>query len=188
MTEGQDRCIMRKADERPQKTEVFMVALKIEDIKTCTAKLFLGGEFDSFLVREASIVTFNRFTIDGHVRRGYYTEEEMEEGGIESLSAWKVLRPFCFSLIKGKKLPGSFSITLQLPDGEVKGFLEDSGLSMAPETIQGLAMNIRYEEGSMTVVTAASLSIFTLDKTIDMEWELYVQKFLKNSGIAFTRE
>ena len=67
MTEGQDRCIMRKADERPQKTEVFMVALKIEDIKTCTAKLFLGGEFDSFLVREASIVTFNRFTIDGHV-------------------------------------------------------------------------------------------------------------------------
>ena len=156
-----------------------MVALKIEDIKTCTAKLFLGGEFDSFLVREASIVTFNRFTIDGHVRRGYYTEEEMEEGGIESLSAWKVLRPFCFSLIKGKKLPGSFSITLQLPDGEVKGFLE---------TIQGLAMNIRYEEGSMTVVTAASLSIFTLDKTIDMEWELYVQKFLKNSGIAFTRE
>jgi hypothetical protein len=40
----------------------------------------------------------------------------------------------------------------------------------------------------MTVVTAASLSIFTLDKTIDMEWELYVQKFLKNSGIAFTRE
>lgn len=165
-----------------------MVALKIEDIKTCTAKLFLGGEFDSLLVREVNIVTFNRFTIDGHIRRDYYTEEEMEEEGIESLSAWKVLRPFCFSLIKGKKLPGSFSITLQLPAKEVKEFLEDSGLSMSPETIQGLCMNIRYEEGNMTVVTAASLSIFTLDKTIDMEWELYVQNFLKSSGIAFTRE
>lgn len=165
-----------------------MVALKIEDIKNCTAKLFLGGEFDSFLVREVHIATFNRFTIDGHVRRGYYTEEEMEEGGIESLSAWKVLRPFCFSLIKGKKLPGSFSITLQMSPKEVEVFLKDSGLSMAPETIQSLCMNIRYEEGNMTVVTAASLSFFTLDKTIDTEWELYVQRFLKNIGIAFTRE
>lgn len=165
-----------------------MVALKIEDIKTCTAKLFLGGEFDLFVVREVNIVTFNRFTIDGHVRRGYYTEEEIEEGGIESLSAWKALRPFCFSLIKGKKLPGSFSITLQLPVKEVEAFLEDSGLHTALETIQGLCMNIRYEEGNMTVVTAASLSFFTMDKTIDTEWELYVQKFLKRSGIAFTRE
>ena len=165
-----------------------MIALKVEDVKTFTSKLFLKEDFDSFLVKEVNIVTYNNFSIDGHIRQGYYTDEELEANQIESFSSWKVLRPVCFSLIKGKKLPGSFSITLQLPDGEVKGFLEDSGLSMAPETIQGLAMNIRYEEGSMTVVTAASLSIFTLDKTIDMEWELYVQKFLKNSGIAFTRE
>lgn len=86
-----------------------MVALKIEDIKTCTEKLFLGEDFDSFLIREANIVTFNSFTINGHIRKGYYTSQELEEKQMEHLSYWKMLRPFCFSLIKGKRLPESFS-------------------------------------------------------------------------------
>ena len=45
-----------------------MVALRIEDMKVFTKKLFIGETFDRFLVREASIVTFNSFTIDGRVR------------------------------------------------------------------------------------------------------------------------
>ena len=87
-----------------------MVALRIEDMKVFTKKLFIGETFDRFLVREASIVTFNSFTIDGRVRQGYYSEEELEAGKIENYSSWKTLRPFCFSLIKGSKLPESFAI------------------------------------------------------------------------------
>ena len=49
--------------------------LKIEDMKQFTASLFLGEVFDSFLLKEAEIVTFNMFTIDGRVRHGYYSEE-----------------------------------------------------------------------------------------------------------------
>lgn len=56
-----------------------MIALKIEDMKQFTASLFLGEVFDSFLLKEAEIVTFNMFTIDGRVRHGYYSEEELEE-------------------------------------------------------------------------------------------------------------
>ena len=77
-----------------------MVALKIEEQKTFTSGLFLGELFDRFLVREANITTFNSFTIDGHVRHGYYSDEELEENQIEEFSAWKVLKPFCFSLIQ----------------------------------------------------------------------------------------
>ena len=54
-----------------------MIALKIEDMKQFTASLFLGEVFDSFLLKEAEIVTFNMFTIDGRVRHGYYSEEEL---------------------------------------------------------------------------------------------------------------
>ena len=79
-----------------------MIALKAEDVKTFTSKLFLKEDFDSFLVKEVNIVTYNNFTIDGHIRQGYYTNEELEENRIESFSSWKVLRPVCFSLIKGK--------------------------------------------------------------------------------------
>jgi len=85
-----------------------MIALKAEDVKSFTTKLFVREDFDAFLVKEVNITTYNSFSIDGHVKQGYYTEEEREENHIEEFSSWKTLRPFCFSLIKGKKLPGSF--------------------------------------------------------------------------------
>ena len=49
-----------------------MTAEQIEDIKGLTSKLFLGESFDAFLVREAQIVTYNSFTIDGHIRKNFY--------------------------------------------------------------------------------------------------------------------
>ena len=78
-----------------------MVALKIEEQKAFTAGLFIGEIFDKFLVREAEIVTYNQFTIDGKVRQGYFSEEELEENRIEEYSSWKTLKPVCYSLIKG---------------------------------------------------------------------------------------
>ena len=87
-----------------------MVALKIEEQKAFTAGLFIGEIFDKFLVREAEIVTYNQFTIDGKVRQGYFSEEELEENRIEEYSSWKTLKPVCYSLIKGKRLPESFRI------------------------------------------------------------------------------
>ena len=60
-----------------------MIALKIEDLKTFTAQLFMGETFDHWLVREANIVTFNSFTIDGRIRQGYYSDEELEKNRIE---------------------------------------------------------------------------------------------------------
>ena len=83
-----------------------MIALKVEDVKTFTSKLFLKEDFDSFLVKEVNIVTYNNFSIDGHIRQGYYTDEELEENQIEFFSSWKVLRPVCFSLIKEKSCRG----------------------------------------------------------------------------------
>ena len=92
-----------------------MVALKIEEQKAFTAGLFIGEIFDKFLVREAEIVTYNQFTIDGKVRQGYFSEEELEENRIEEYSSWKTLKPVCYSLIKGKRLPESFRIVFQMP-------------------------------------------------------------------------
>lgn len=124
-----------------------MTALKVEDVKAFTSKLFVKEEFDSFLVKEVTIVTYNVFSIDGHIRQGYYTEEELEEKRIEEFSSWSMLRPVCFSLIKGKKLPGSFRIVLQLPPQNVEKFAKSAGAGIDGSQIQGLYLNIRYEDG-----------------------------------------
>ena len=161
-----------------------MVALKIEEQKTFTAGLFLGELFDRFLVREANITTFNSFTIDGRVRHGYYSDEELEENQIEEFSAWKVLKQFCFSLIKGKRLPESFRIVFMLsPDGKEK-FVESRVPGMAPDSVGGLYLNVLYENSEMTVVTGTSLNIFTMDKTLEHEWDESVKEFLKKHDIV----
>ncbi len=163
-----------------------MVALKMEDLKSFTSRLFVGDTFDQWLVREVSIVTYNAFTIDGHIRQGYYSEQELEENQIEELSAWKVLKPFCFSLIKGKKLPESFQITLQLSPADVEIFLKHAQLDFRAEQVSGLYLNIRYENSALHCVTGTSLKLFTLDRQIEIEWDEAVKLFMKESGLPYT--
>ena len=155
---------------------------------------FGGGHFLSdpdgayqYLLKEAEIVTFNMFTIDGRVRHGYYSEEELEEHQIEEYSAWSAVKPFCFSLIKGKKLPESFHIVLQLSPKSTKSFLDKNQIPVAAEQVQGLYLNIRYEETKIQCVTGTSLSFFTLDKTMDQEWDKAVCQFFKVHKIPFSQ-
>ena len=91
-----------------------MIACNICDIKLFTKKLFIGETFDRFLLKEAEIVTFNTFSIDGRVHKSFYSEEERAEGQIEEYSTWKNLcARSVFPIIKGKKLPERFSIILK---------------------------------------------------------------------------
>lgn len=162
-----------------------MIALKIDDRKDFTKQLFIGETFDAFLVREANIVTFNSFSIDGRVKQGYYSEEELELSRIERFSAWKVLRPFCFSLIKGSKLPESFLFVFQLTPDAVDHFLRSKSIAFSSGQVNGLYMNIRYEEQVLTCITGTSVDTFTLDKTLDREWDEAVRLFLKKQNIVF---
>lgn len=162
-----------------------MVSLKMEDLKTFTAQLFLKDTFDGWLVREAVIVTFNSFTIDGRIRQGFYTEKELEENKIEELSSWKVLRPICYSLIKGKKLPESFQITLQLPPDDVEEFLQNAQLDLTVDQVQGLYMNVRYENNEIHCVSGTSLNIFTLDRQIEIEWDEATRLYFKDRQIPY---
>ena len=164
-----------------------MIALQIEDKKTFTHELFVGGLFDRFFLREAVIVTFNTFSVDGRVRQGYYTEEELEEGRIEEYSLWSAVKPFCFSLIKGKKLPESFRLVFQYPTAATERFLTDNGLAMRAEQVKGLYLNVRYEEGQLGCVTGTALAYFTMDKSLERAWDEAVVRYLKSRGIPFYR-
>lgn len=163
-----------------------MVALKIEEQKAFTAGLFLGDIFDKFLVREAEIVTYNRFFIDGKVRPGYYSEEELEENGIGEYSSWKALKPVCYSLIRGKRLPESFRIVFQMPPSARDRFVTRKIPGIDPEQVGGFYINVQYENHGMLCVTGTSMKQFTMDKTLENEWDENVKKFLKKNGVVFS--
>lgn len=162
-----------------------MIACNICDIKLFTKKLFIGETFDRFLLKEAEIVTFNTFSIDGRVHKSFYSEEERAEGQIEEYSTWKTLRPFCFSLIKGKKLPERFSIILKLPKAATEQFLTARKSQWLPDQVGGLFLNIHYENQHLSCVTGLSLNQFTLDKTLEREWDESIRTFLRKEELPF---
>ena len=161
-----------------------MIGFQIEDMGAFTRKLFLEKDFDDFLLKEATIVTFNRFTIDGRLHRGFYSAQEQEQMEMNPYSLWSQVRPICFSLIKGKRLPESFQITLEAPPKRLDAFLAECRLQTDAGQIKGLYLNIRYENGRLQCITGTSLAVFTLDKSVEREWDEYVGRMLKNMGIA----
>ncbi|WP_143321396.1 DUF5721 family protein [Clostridium sp. HBUAS56010] len=165
-----------------------MIAVKIEDIKSFASKLYVGEVFDSFLVKEAVISTYNTFTIDGAIKNGYYSQEETEERNLKAYSYWSAIKPFCFSLIKGKRLPGSFRIILLMAKEGISQFLSSRNVGLMEEQVTGLYINIRYEEEVLTCVTGTSVSVFTLDKALDEEWDQAFRGFLKQNEIPFVEE
>jgi hypothetical protein len=161
-----------------------MVSLKIEDLPAFTRQLFTGDTFDRFLVQEARIVTFNAFTIDGRIRAEYFPDGDYTE----EYSSWKMLRPFCFSLIRGKRLPESFSIVLALPPAGAESFTRRI-MPNAPEgLVRGLYLNIRYEDKVCRLVTGTSLTQFTVDRRIEHEWDSAAGGFLKKAEIGYLEE
>lgn len=168
--------------------ETDMISLKIEDMKQFTSDLFIGTLFDACLVREAEIVTFNSFAIDGRMHRNYFTEQEREELQIEELSSWEMLKPFCFSLIRGKKLPERFHITFQLPLRHVEEFLKRTQLAVLADQIAGLYLNVRYENHELRCITGTSLRVFTLDKRLEYQWDEAVRLYLKKHKLPFVEE
>lgn len=174
-----------------------MILVKVTDVKYFMRKLLFENEtaFDNFLLSEASISTGNTVTIDGHINKDFYSQEELtlleetarESGRIYSpvMSRWSALKGFCFQLIRGKKTPLSFRFIFYLADENVERFLCSVKTALTRADIDGLTLNIKYDGYTLTCTTATSLNLFTLDKSIDRAWDDMIKKFLNKNEISY---
>ncbi len=149
--------------------------------KSCMAHLLLRETFDSFSLIEADITTFNTFHIDGYLQKDFFSEGELPD---HNFSRWKDVREFCLNIIKGKRTPLNFKIVLSLGEEHFSEFLTESGItSLTPQDIQGLYLNFHYDGSNLQCVTGTSTKVFTLDKSLEQQWDLKASALLKNSGI-----
>ncbi len=155
-----------------------MNSVHVDDLKVFTGKLFIKEDFDDMLLNEASITTFNTYTIDGHITKDFYTEEEYEQIGRPLLSKWKDMKHFCFDFIKGTKAPLKFKIVLELGSEGVKRIIDENAVSIKVEDVQGLYINIKYENGSLDCISGTSLKAFSMDKSLEGAWDKEVEKFV----------
>ncbi len=158
-----------------------MTSFPISELKPFMNQLFLKDAFDAFWLSEASFTTFCTFRIDGGFYPAYFSDEdpEAQNPAGQPYALWRQVRPFCLELIRGKRTPLEFKIVFRLSASNVEKLLRMSGLSLTPEDIDGLFLNLHYKERHLVCTTGTSLRFFTLDKTLDHVWDDMVDKFLK---------
>ena len=161
-----------------------MIALNIPDRKDFTSKLFLQDSFDSFLVSQASFTTGICITLDGALRKDYFTDAQWESMEQHDLIRWSLLKPLCYHIIKGNRLPEQFKIVFALSRANTEKLMDDSGLSFSAEQIGGLFLNIRYEQGTLICTTGVSFTSFIIDNTLEHLWDDMVKRFFKTRAIA----
>ena len=164
-----------------------MIALKIAEVKDFMNKLLCQDVFDHFLIQEAVITTNVSCHIDSTLQKDFYTLEELEEQNLTGLSfvPYGLLRSSCFNLIKGKKTPSYFKFSLLLSPENLKRTLSQTGSSFTENDISAVFLNIRFQNGELTVTTGISYRIFSTDKTLEHEWDTLLKRFLTKNQISF---
>ena len=163
-----------------------MIALNILDIRNFMSKLLGGNSFDTFWFVEASITTYVTFTIDGSLHKDFFDSSLADSLHLEErdYTLWKEVKPFCFSIMRGKHTPLHFKIIFRLSPEHTAVLLADRKLAYRPEDINGLFLNFQYDGRQLTCTTGTSLKVFTLDKSLDYAWDEMLRDFFKQEEIT----
>lgn len=161
-----------------------MISLQIKSTKSIMNALLVSECFDTFLLEEAAVTTFNTFHIDGHLVKDFYTADELTEMNSD-FSLWRDIRPVCFQLIKGKKTPVSFRLVLHAPNALIEKIAADPECGVAANMIRALVLNIRYDNGHVLCVTGSAYTTFIMDKSAETLWDTYVRHMLSTLNIDF---
>ncbi len=160
-----------------------MLAFKLPNNKQFMSHLLLSDTFDHFLVIDGEITTFNTFKIDGFTQKEFYSQEE--RNALSEYSYWKQLRELCFTMIRGKQTPLSFKFVFRLAPQNIEKLLLQKQLDFRPEDVQGLYLNIRFNQDGLFCITGTSLKTFSMDKSLEQAWDEMVQKFLTQKQITW---
>ena len=165
-----------------------MIALKINRYWHLYQQLLKEGMCDHFLLQEAVITqAVNPFTIDGSLQADYFDSEETENLQLQDLSyvPFSLMRPALSETDAGQKETSLFlNLLFLLSPANQLNTVERAGTSFLPEDVSGMYLHFTYKNETLTCTTGISYRKFSLDKTLDQEWDRLVPVFLRKNGIA----
>ena len=133
-------------------------------------------------------MTFTSFHVSGQFHEKFFSKEEFEERGGEQEVLWGEIKGIAFSIIRGNKSPVSMKIVFQLPQAQANKLVEDLGGKLRLEDLGGLFINIRFEKNELHIITGTAIKTFTLDKTLEQEWDMWVKNFLKSQELTYEEQ
>lgn len=164
-----------------------MIALHLPEVRVFMNKLLCTEIFDNFLLQEASIQGNISYHIEGTLHRDFYTEDELELEHLSGLSfiPYGKVRTQCFDLIKGKRTPAFFKFVLSLSPVNLEKTLQQTGSNLTLQDVTAAFINLKFQNNQLLLTTGISYRTFTIDKSLDHEWDTLIKKFLKNHDIIF---
>lgn len=161
-----------------------MLALKINDVKGFMNRLLIGETFDQFPMAEASVTTFNTFSIDGLINKEFFDTDTQDilTQNKTIYSAWREIKPFCFSIIRGKRTPLQFKIVFQLSPEQFFSIFEEKESDLF-SAVSSFSLIIQYKNNTLLCTTGISQIYFFMDKRAEQFWDVSVHNFFRGLGI-----
>lgn len=147
------------------------------DTKSFMKSLLLSKDFDTFVLVEAIINANIRTIFEGTLNKDFQTDQD------EKFIAFSEVKPLIVSLIKGKKTPAFLKIVLAISNSDMKTFVEENEESFHSSYPSALFLNIRFENGSLSVTSGSGTTDFDKEKMVDKTWDSYLRKFLTDKGL-----
>ena len=120
--------------------------------------------------------------VDGSRNTDFYGEEENAPDS--PYVYWSEIRPACFALIRGNRLPVSFRLVMLTGKEVTQQLVRRSGFTDCE--VSSLTLNINYREGALYLTTGVSYEGFTMDKTLEKYWDGTVRAFLEKHALNYT--
>ena len=77
-------------------------------------------------------------------------------------------------------------MTLSLDNANMSALMAKESPEGHSDALRAFVINIRFENGTVTIMTGTSYDSFVLDKSEEQIWDKSFVKFLSSKGIEFT--
>lgn len=163
-----------------------MQSIHILDIKPFMQLLFQTEQLNEYEFVSADIRTDMTYSLDGHINRSFFSEEELIQHSLTQRSylTWSIAREKVFTLIKGKRTPSLLKIVLRASVPETDNLISSTNSSLNSNDIDGIFLNIIFQENKLNVICGISYKIFTMDKELESEFSTKIITLLKSNSIT----
>ena len=144
------------------------------------SRLFASEDFDRFSVEEAVIKTCLTYNIDGLYEKSYFDGEDPLSGEelSDAFTPWKLLRPRCTELIKGKNTPVFMKFIFH-------GSAADFPDLRSDKNIKALLIMLKYERTGLTLTTGISQNTFLPGHDTEKIWDSRIREFMSGCGAEY---
>lgn len=163
-----------------------MQLINILDIKPFMQLLFQSNTLDKYQFVSATIQTDMTYSLDGHINHNFFTEEDISTHELTEATylPWFLAKEKVFLLIKGKTTPTQLKVVLRASQEDTASILNSTKSSLNPNDIDGLFINIAFQENKLNVICGISYKIFTLDKNLEDEFSTSIVTLFKSNNIT----